>query len=106
MSDQSGNGGDPKKGMQMGNRVVNVEIGRDKGKDFSSITVSDIETKMVLLNMQIPDAAVIDQTYRLGGNVMPLAAVQALCTLAFQTILTSFQIAIENIDDDEQPDTD
>ncbi len=105
----SDNGGSGLRGLSVGDRTVDILIGRDEGKDFSTITVKDQESTHVLLNMQIPDAALIDQTYRLGGGVEPLIAMQALCMLGFNAILTSFQLAIQALDgdaDDEQPDTD
>lgn len=104
----SDNGGEVTQGLPMGDRTVDILIGRDDGKDFSTITVKDKETTHVLINIQVPDAALIDQTYRLGGGVEPLIAMQALCMLGFSAILTSFQLAIQALvdGDDEQPDTD
>lgn len=105
MSNGGGNGGSaPSSGLPMGDRVVDILIGRDEGMDFSTITVKDKETTHVLINIKVPDAAIIDQTYRLGGGVVPLIAMQALCMLAFNSILTSFQIAIREFDDESNKD--
>jgi len=107
MTDSGGNGGSPPIGLPMGDRIVDILIGRDDGKDFSTITVKDKETTHVLINIEVPDAALIDQTYRLGGGVEPLIAMQALCMLGFNAILTSFQLAIQALaDGNDQPDTD
>ncbi len=103
MGNGGSNGGLHNRDQGADSQMIDVIIGRDDGDDYSVISVKDKESGNIMLNIQVPDSALISQTYKLGGGVKPLVAMHSLCNSSFYAILTSFRAVLEEMEmgDDE-----